>query len=106
MVNLLLWWPTTPITTYARSKLIIAFFLRAKKLGQSNSEPMGLFVNKFGIKKYLMGGKIAKVLQSIAKKVHPDLSREELSCISSHLGRVLALVLLDKAGMSPAFMTS
>jgi hypothetical protein len=29
-----------------------------------------------------------------------------LSRISSHLGQVWALVLLDKAGMSPAFMTS
>ena len=37
-------------------------FLRAKKLGQSNSEPMGVFVNKFSIKKYLTGGKITKVL--------------------------------------------
>jgi hypothetical protein len=30
-------------------------FLRAKKLDQSDSEPMGVFVNKFGIKKYLTG---------------------------------------------------
>jgi hypothetical protein len=37
-------------------------FLRAKKLGQSDSEPMGIFVNKFSIKKYLTEGKIAKVL--------------------------------------------
>jgi hypothetical protein len=37
-------------------------FLRAKKLDQSDSEPMGIFVNKFGIKKYLTGGKIAEVL--------------------------------------------
>ncbi len=81
-------------------------FLRAKKLGQSDSESMGMFVNKFGIKKYLTGGKIAKVLQSIAKRVHPDLSAEELSRISLHSGRVWALVLLDEAGMSPAFMTS
>jgi hypothetical protein len=67
---------------------------------------MGVFVNKFGIKKYLTGGKIAEVLQSVAKKVHPDWSADELSQISSHLGQVWALVLLDKAGMSPAFMTS
>ncbi len=67
---------------------------------------MGVFVNKFGIKKYLTGGKIARVPQSIAKIVHPDLSTEELSRISSHLGKVWALVLLDEAGMSPAFMTS
>jgi hypothetical protein len=67
---------------------------------------MGIFVNKFGIKKYLTGGKIAEVLRSIAKTVHPDLTAEELNHISLHLGRVWALVLLDEAGMSPAFMTS
>jgi len=81
-------------------------YLRAKNLGQSDSEPMGVFVNRFGIKKYLTGGKIAEVLRSIAKRVHPDWSAEELSRISSHSGRVWALVLLDEAGMSPAFMTS
>jgi hypothetical protein len=67
---------------------------------------MGLFVNKFGIKKFLTGGKIAKVLQSIVKIVHPDLTAEKLNRISLHLGRVWALMLLDEAGMSPAFMTS
>jgi len=81
-------------------------YLRAKKLGQSDSEPMGIFVNSFGVKKYLTGGKIAEVLRLIAKRVHPDWSSEELSRISSHSGRVWALVLLDEAGMSPAFMTS
>jgi hypothetical protein len=81
-------------------------YLRAKKLNQSDSEPMGVFVNKFGIKKYLTGGKIAKVLQSVAKIVHPDWSADKLSRISSHLGRVWALILLDEAGMTPAFMTS
>jgi hypothetical protein len=63
-------------------------FLRAKQLGQSDSEPMGVFVNKYGIKRYLTGGKIAGVLQWIAKIVHPDLTKEELNCISLHSGRV------------------
>ena len=67
---------------------------------------MGVFVNKFGIKKYLTGGKIAEILRSVAKRVHPDWSANELSRILSHSGRVWALVLLDEAGMSPAFMTS
>ncbi len=75
-------------------------------MDQSDSEPMGVLVNKFGIKKYLTGCKIAKVLRSVTKKVHPDWSADELSHISSHSGRVWALVLLDEAGMSPAFMTS
>ena len=65
-----------------------------------------MFINKFGIKKYLTGGKIAEVLQSVAKIVHPDWSANELSRISSHSGWVWALVLLDEAGMSPAFMIS
>ncbi len=38
--------------------------------------------------------------------VHPDLSEDEIKHFSSHLGRVWALVLLDKAGMTPDFMTS
>ena len=80
--------------------------LRAKRLSQSESEPLGVFVNKFGIKKYLTGNKIAEVLRFVAKKVHPDCTADELSRISSHSGRVWALVLLDEAGMSPAFMTS
>jgi hypothetical protein len=80
--------------------------LRAKRLGQSESEPLGVFVNKFGIKKYFTGNKIAEVLCSVAKKVHPDWTADELSRIFSHSGRVWALVLLDEAGMRPAFMTS
>ncbi len=81
-------------------------FLRAKRLGQLDSELMGMFVNKYGIKRYLTGGKIANILRSIAKLVHPNLTKEELNCISLHSGRVWALVLLDEAGMSSDFMTS
>ncbi len=81
-------------------------YLRAKRLGQLVSKPMGVFVNKFGIKKYLTGGKIAKILRSVAKRVHPDWSADKLSRISSQSGKVWALVHLDEAGMSPAFMTS
>jgi hypothetical protein len=81
-------------------------FLQSKRLGQSDSEPMANFVNKFGITRYLTGGEIADVLQSVAKVVHPDLPADEMKHFSSHSGRVWALVLLDKAGMTPDFMTS
>ena len=67
---------------------------------------MGVFVNKFGITRYLTGNKIQDVLRSIAKAVHPDLMEDEIKRFSSHSGRVWALVLLDEAGMSPVFMTS
>jgi hypothetical protein len=76
------------------------------RLGQSDSEPIGVFVNKFGFTRYLTGNKIQEVLRSIARAVHPDLTEDEIKRFSSHSGRVWALVLLDKAGMSPAFMTS
>ena len=81
-------------------------FLQSKRLGQSDSKPMAVFVNKFGITRYLTGGKIADVLQSVAKAVHPDLSADKIKRFSSHSGRVWALVLLDKAAMTPDFMTS
>jgi hypothetical protein len=81
--------------------------LRAKQLGQSDNQPMGVFVNKQGITKYFTGGsKITEVLQSIAKACHPDLTRYELMRFSSHSGRVWAIVFLDKAGMNPNFIKS
>ena len=55
----------------------------SQKLGKVE-EPMGVFVNKFGIKKYITGGKITEVLRSVAKKVHLDFTTDELSRISSH----------------------
>lgn len=79
-------------------------FIRAKALGQSDNEPLGVFINHQGIKRYLTGSKIADLLRAVAKEVHPDMSKEELSKMSSHSGRVWALVLLDEAGMSPSFI--
>jgi hypothetical protein len=80
--------------------------LRAKRLGQSNSQPMAIFVNKHGDTKYLMGNKISDLLCSIARAAHPDLSEDEIKRISLHSGQVWALVLLDEAGMNPDFMKS
>ncbi len=54
-------------------------FLQAKHLGQSNSQPMAIFVNKHSDTKYLTGNKISDVLRSIARVVHPDLSEDEIN---------------------------
>jgi len=81
-------------------------FLRAKRLGQSDLQPLGLFVNKFGITKYLRGNKIADTLSFAARTAHPDMPEDELKCFSSHSGRVWALVLLDEAGMTPDFIVA
>ncbi len=67
---------------------------------------MGVFVNEYGIKQYLTGGKISNDLQSIARVVHLDLSEDKIKRFFSHLGRVWAFVLLDETSMTPDFMTS
>ncbi len=53
-------------------------FLHAKRLGQLDSQPMFVFVNKNGITRYLTGKKISDVLQSIARAVHPDLLEDAI----------------------------
>ena len=80
--------------------------LRAKRLGQTDDQPMAVFVNNQSQTKYLTGSKIAEILQSVAKTSHPDMTPDEISRISSHSGRVWAVVLLDEAGKSPDFIKS
>jgi len=43
-------------------------------------------------------------LQTVARTVHPNMTREEISRFSLHSGCVWAVVLLDKARMSPEFI--
>jgi hypothetical protein len=81
-------------------------YLRAKRLGQSDDQPLGVFVNHQGIVRYLTANKIAEVFQSVAKTCHPDLTRDENMRFSSHSIRVWAVVLLDEAGMNPDFIKS
>ncbi len=80
-------------------------FLQAKRLGQTDHQLMGVYLNHQGIIKYLTGTKIAELLKSIAKHYHPDLMKDKISRFSSHSGRVWAAVLLDE-GMNPDFIKS
>ena len=59
-------------------------YLRAKRLGQSDNQPMGVVVNHQGIVRYLTANKIAEVFQSVAKTCHPDLTSDENIRFSSH----------------------
>jgi hypothetical protein len=69
-------------------------FLRAKRLGQTDQEPMAVFLNKSGNKKYLTGNKISKVLRLIARAVHPNLFKDK--------HQVLLLTFRESLGPSPA----
>jgi hypothetical protein len=66
----------------------IQIFHLAKRLGQADNQPMGVYLNHQGIVKYLTGSRIAELLQLIAKACHPTLMKEEILCFSSHSGRV------------------
>jgi hypothetical protein len=48
---------------------------RANRPGQDNDQPLGIFINHYGIKNYLTGRKIAKLPQLVAQKVHPNMTR-------------------------------
>jgi hypothetical protein len=77
---------------------------QAKQLGQSEPEPLAVFLNHHGLKTYLTSNKTAKILQTVAGLVHPNLSKDKFSHFSSHSERAWALVLLDKAAMPPKFV--
>jgi len=94
----------TPAICPVRNAYMI--YLRSIRLGQPDDLPMGVFANAQGVKRYLTGSKIAEVLQAATKIAHPGTSKNDLGKISSHSGRVWALVLLDEAGKKPDFMKS
>ena len=58
--------------------------MRAKRLGQTDTQPMAVFINKAGTKKYDTGNKISDVLRAAAKHVHPDLTEQKMSLKGSH----------------------
>jgi hypothetical protein len=51
---------------------------KQKRPSQMDNEPMAVFVNKSGKKKYLTENKISDVLCSVARAVHPDLCKDEI----------------------------
>ena len=52
--------------------------LRARRLNQPNDMPLGVYRMKKGKSIYLMGNKIADLLQKAVKSVWPDMTSEEL----------------------------
>ena len=64
---------------------------------------MAVFKNKHGYVKYLTLSKIEEVLRKAARRAHPDWSDDEVNRLSSHSGRVWALVLLTESGKDGAF---
>ena len=80
--------------------------LRARRCGQPDDKPVACFLNKAKKITYLTGSNIAALFRIAAKKVYPNMSKEQLKRFSAHSLRVWACVLLDEAGMSPEFIKS
>ncbi|KAL7524435.1 hypothetical protein ACHAXR_003466 [Thalassiosira sp. AJA248-18] len=97
-------WGDVENPSIAATRAAYRIYLRSIRLGMKEDEPMGIFVNQFGATKFLTGNKIADVLQAVTKVAHPDWTKEEVSKISSHSGRVWPCVLLSEAGKSPDFI--
>lgn len=67
--------------------------------------PLCVFANNNSMDPlYLTGAKVKTFLQQAVKKVHPNISMEELKKFSAHSLRVWACVLLDQAGKSPSYI--
>ena len=79
--------------------------MRARRLGQANDTmPIACYRTKKSSLLYITGTKIAALLREAVKKVRPTTPPDELTKYSAHSLRVWACVLLDEAGMNPAFI--
>ena len=82
----------------------LRMLMRARRLGQDSDMPIACYKTKKSSLLYITGTRIATLLREAAKKVRPTTPTHELKRYSAHSLRVWACVLLDEAGMSPAFI--
>ena len=81
----------------------LEIYLHSIRIGQPDDAPM-VATRPDGKLKYLASNRIATMLRKSAKKIHPDLTKEEINKFSCHSFRVWACVLLSEAGASPDFI--
>ncbi len=78
--------------------------MRASRLAQPDNMGVACYRTKKAPLLFITGSRIATLLCKAVKKVRPSTSADDLKKYSTHSLRVLACVLLDKAGMSPSFI--
>jgi hypothetical protein len=83
---------------------MLRIVLRARRLKQPNSMPLGCYHTKKTPMVYMMANRMASLIQETVKKVCAGISAKDLSKYSTHLLQVWACVLLDKAGKSPDYI--
>ena len=82
----------------------IRIVLRAHRLKVTEDEPIAVYVNKKGLRKYVTGSKIAEHFREAATEVHGITDKKELSLYSAHSMRVTAAVLLHQANKSGSYI--
>ena len=83
---------------YCPCVLSIRLVWRAETLGQGRDDPLCVYQDKDGKKKFLIGSEVTKYFRFVVKLVYPNVTAEELKLISTHSIRVTACVLLAEAG--------
>ena len=73
-------------------------FLRSKRLGKKDDEPIGVYRNSAGKTRYITATQIAEILQRAAIAAHDLTDKAEIGKYTAHSLRVWAAVLLNRAG--------
>jgi len=81
-------------------------YMHSIRIGQPDDMPMMATKAVKPEIKYLTGNRVKTLLRKIARKVHPDLTEDEITRFSAHSFRVWACVLLSEAGASPDLIKS
>lgn len=89
---------------YCAVELGISIVERAHNLGQGLDDPLCVYQDSKGRKRYLTGTDVTKYYRFIAQLVTPNISSEELKLISTHSIRVTACVLLNEAGKDGSYI--
>lgn len=79
-------------------ELALRLVWRAETLGQGREDPLCVYKDGRGLKKYLTGHDVTEYLRFCVRLTNPSISDEELKLISTHSIRVTACVLLAEAG--------
>ncbi len=79
--------------------------MRARRLAQPDNMPVtSCYRTKKAPLLFITGSRIATLICKAVNKVQPSTSADDLKKYSTHILRVWACVLLDKAGMSLSFI--
>ncbi len=85
-------------------KCAARIILRAKRLKQPDSMPVGCYRTKKTSLVYMAANRVATLIREAVKRERPDITTADGNKYSTHSLRVWACVFLDEAGKSPDYI--